>query len=82
MKTLQKQGLKIPEEVEVIGFSDGILSRYTTPSLTCVDQHGVEMGETAARLLLKRLADTDDEAPQLRVIPTSLIFRGSSEESA
>ncbi|MEM1320062.1 MAG: LacI family DNA-binding transcriptional regulator [Bacteroidota bacterium] len=82
MKILQRKGLHIPQQVEIIGFSDGILSRYSTPSLTSVDQHGKEMGETAAHLLLRRLADTDDEPPQTRVIPTSLKFRGSSGRPA
>ncbi|MDX1314711.1 MAG: substrate-binding domain-containing protein, partial [Eudoraea sp.] len=83
MKHLQSQGKRVPEDVSVIGFTDGILSKYSIPSLTSVAQHGELMGETAARLLVDRIeADYQDmEEPVYRteVIKASIIERESTD---
>lgn len=70
-----KKGYKIPEELCIIGFADGILaSRRLSPSLTTVSQHGIEIGEEAAKLLIKRLEDdSEEELPYVtKVIKTVL----------
>ena len=70
-----KKGYKIPEELCIIGFADGILaSRRLSPSLTTVSQHGIEIGEEAAKLLIKRLEDDSEEEPPYvtKVIKTVL----------
>jgi LacI family transcriptional regulator len=83
MRHLQKQGKRIPEDVAVIGFTDGILSRLSNPTLTSVAQHGDLMGETAARLLVDRIeADYQDlEEPVYRteVIRASIVERESTD---
>jgi LacI family transcriptional regulator len=81
LKLAIRKGYKIPEELSIIGFADGILaSRRLTPSLSTVSQHGVEIGEVAAKLLIDRLeADEENEAPyQTVVIKTNLKERESS----
>lgn len=79
MKILRKKGFEIPKDIEVIGFSNGILSKYSSPSLTSVDQHGEEMGKVAAQLLFKRLSEQLGDSPhQTQVINTSLKVRDSS----
>jgi LacI family transcriptional regulator len=55
MKLGIKKGFKIPEEYSVIGFADGVWSRRMTPSLSTVSQHGPEIGEVAAKLLIEKL---------------------------
>jgi LacI family transcriptional regulator len=70
-----KKGYKIPEELCIIGFADGILaSRRLSPSLTTVSQHGIEIGEEAAKLLINRLEDVSEEEPpyETKVIKTVL----------
>jgi len=70
-----KKGYKIPEELCIIGFADGILaSRRLSPSLTTVSQHGIEIGEEAAKLLIKRLEDVSEEEPpyETKIIKTVL----------
>ena len=83
MRHLQSMGKRIPEDVAVIGFTDGILSKLSNPSLTSVAQHGELMGETAARLLVDRIeADYQDmEEPVYRteVIKSSIVLRESTE---
>ena len=70
-----KKGFKIPEELCIIGFADGILaSRRLSPSLTTGSQHGIDIGEEAAKLLIKRLEDHSEEEPpyETKVIKTVL----------
>ncbi len=70
-----KKGYKIPEELCIIGFADGILaSRRLSPSLTTVSQHGIEIGEEAAKLLIKRLENVSEEEPpyETKIIKTVL----------
>ncbi len=79
MQTLQKRGIKIPDEIAIVGFSDGRLSGITEPALTSVDQHGYEMGTIATEILLKRIMSGQLEIPfEKRVLNANLIVRGSS----
>lgn len=78
-----KFGYKIPENLSIIGFADGILaSRRLSPSLTTVSQHGPEIGEAAAKLLIERLENNNfDEDPKYKttVIKTELRDRQSTK---
>ncbi|RAV31042.1 LacI family DNA-binding transcriptional regulator [Sinomicrobium soli] len=80
MKVAQRRGLKIPEDISFMGFTDGMLSQYAFPTLTTVDQHGLEMGEKAAQLLIRRLEndDLDDESFVTEIISTSIKEREST----
>jgi LacI family transcriptional regulator len=82
MKVARKLGLNIPNDVQVIGFTDGVLSKHATPSLTTVSQHEQEMGEKAANLLIDKIeSDHNDEEEQFQtvVIATNLIERDSTK---
>jgi LacI family transcriptional regulator len=82
LKVALKKGYKIPEELSIIGFADGILaSRRLTPSLSTVSQHGVEIGEVAAKLLIDRLESNEENIPyETVVIKTVLKERESSKQ--
>lgn len=75
-----KHGYKIPENLSIIGFADGILaSRRLSPSLTTVSQHGPEIGEAAAKLLIERLESKEEDNPyKTTIIKTELRERDSS----
>ncbi|MFV5686859.1 LacI family DNA-binding transcriptional regulator [Flavobacterium sp. GB2R13] len=75
-----KKGYKVPEEISIIGFADGILaSRRLSPSLTTVSQHGIEIGEVAAKLLIDRLESKEENLPyETVVIKTKLKEREST----
>ncbi|MBF2708840.1 LacI family DNA-binding transcriptional regulator [Flavobacterium soyangense] len=77
-----KKGYKIPEELSIIGFADGILaSRRLSPSLTTVSQYGVEIGEEAAKLLINRLESKEENLPyETVVIKTQLRERESTRK--
>lgn len=76
-----KNGYKIPEELSVIGFADGVWSRRLSPSLSTVSQHGPEIGEAAAKLLIEELESKDDEYKhKTTVIKTELRQRESTRK--
>lgn len=81
MKMGLKNGFKIPEELQVIGFADGLWSRRLTPSLSTVSQHGPEIGEAAAQMLIGKLESTDEHYQNhTRVIKTELRQRDSTKK--
>ncbi len=77
-----KKGYKIPEELSVIGFADGVWSKRLTPSLSTVSQHGPEIGEAAAELLIARLESKEEEDLPFKttVIKTELRQRESTKK--
>jgi LacI family transcriptional regulator len=60
MKLGIQNGYKIPQDLSIIGFADGVWSRRMTPSMSTVSQHGPEIGEVAAQLLIDKL-ESDQE---------------------
>src|SRR5882762_2637681 len=55
IQTIKAAGLKIPEDIAIIGFANEAFGEYLTPSLSTVNQQTVTMGEEAARLLFEGL---------------------------
>ena len=79
INVLRSMGRKVPQQVKVITFSDGILSKNTFPSMSTVSQHGELMGRTTARMLLDRMDKAEGVPPQEQIIQTELILRESTE---
>ena len=81
MKIANKKGLKIPEDISILGFTDGLISQFTTPSLTTVAQHGYHIGQKSAELLLNEIEFQDTEYQyQTKIIETDLILRDSTKK--
>ena len=82
IKLANKMGLKVPEDLSIIGFTDGIISQFSTPSITTVSQNGIKMGGRAAKLLIDRLEmeeeEEENEQYKTELIETSLVFREST----
>ncbi len=81
IKAFTEQGLKVPDDVSVVGFTNGELSKLFVPSLTTVSQHGAEIGARAARLLIKKLENEEgEEGPfETIIVETGLIKRNSTK---
>lgn len=75
METLQARGLRVPEDVSVVGFNDTPLSRAVTPPLTTVPWRMHERGRKAVELLLAML--DGEPAPEQVLLPAGLIVRQS-----
>lgn len=79
IKAANKLGKKVPEDLSVIGFTDGIISKFSSPSITTVSQDGVEMGKRAAKLLIDRLEnEEEDEFYTIEIVETYLVEREST----
>ena len=80
VKAVRKLGKQVPDDVQVVGFTDGMLSKHATPSLTTIRQHGEAIGRKAAELLIERLErDIEDDQYETIVIETELIERESTK---
>jgi LacI family transcriptional regulator len=78
---LRRHKLRVPGDVAVTGFDDIAAGRHTRPALTTVRQPMRDIGETAVRTLVQRLADR--AAPRhTAVLPTELVLRASCGCSA
>lgn len=71
-----KAGVRIPEDIAVVGFDNRSASIYSSPPLTTVAQPSREVGRAAAQMFLD-IFDGSTPAPQSRILPTSLIERES-----
>ncbi|MBL4641959.1 MAG: LacI family DNA-binding transcriptional regulator, partial [Flavobacteriaceae bacterium] len=79
IRIAKEKGLRIPQDVSVIGFTDGLISEYSSPSITTIVQHGYTMGKQAAELLLDRIENKNNiKEPQTKVISSNLKVRESS----
>uniref|UniRef100_UPI004048D897 LacI family DNA-binding transcriptional regulator n=1 Tax=Flavobacterium sp. TaxID=239 RepID=UPI004048D897 len=80
IKIATKNNLKVPDDISVIGFTDGIISQFSTPSISTVSQNGIKMGRKSAQMLIDRLEleDEEDEHYKTELIETNLIFREST----
>lgn len=78
LQTVKECGIKIPDELAIVGFSNGIYSNMTDPPLTTVEQFGYKMGQNAARMLLDRLFSKEDFPAVKEVIKSQLIIREST----
>ncbi|NAY92065.1 substrate-binding domain-containing protein [Muricauda sp. JGD-17] len=79
MRLVQKKGLRIPDDISFIGFTDGVLSRYANPSLTVVAQHGERMGEIAAQMLIDKVENENEEGNyQTKILEPTLVVRDST----
>lgn len=82
LKVLKRMNLRVPEDVSVVGFTDGLVSTVTDPPLTTVSQHGFDMGKIAAGILLKRInGGVDLKEPVVEVIKTDLVVRESTRKA-
>ncbi|MBC7796894.1 MAG: LacI family DNA-binding transcriptional regulator [Pyrinomonadaceae bacterium] len=82
IRALQESGLRVPEDVSVLGFDDIYYSAFHNPTLTTIRQPLFEMGKLAAQTLLKRTSgktDGDDAAKEILVEP-ELVIRKSTRK--
>ena len=84
IKAAIKLGKKVPEDISIIGFTDGIISKYSSPSITTVGQNGIHMGEKAAKMLIEKLEieedDNYEEQYRTEIIVTELVERESTSK--
>ena len=79
MQEARRQGLRVPQDVAICGFSNETFTVVTEPTITTIDQRCEEMGQAAVRLLLEVIeANGSAYTPRQVVLRPELVVRGSS----
>ena len=73
---IKQLGLRIPDDVALIGFTDDVHAQYVTPKLSAIEDQSRLMGQTACRLLLKNIAG--DRKIYREIVPQKVIIRETS----
>ena len=76
MKALQYSGIRIADDIAIVGWDDVMTARYVSPGLTTVRQPLYELGRAAATRLHERIAGAPT-APEPLILPTELVLRTS-----
>lgn len=84
MQVFRNKGIKVPNDIAIVGFSNWLFSSMTDPPLSSVDQPGFEMGQEATKLLIRQIEtkskENIDPTPETKVLKTKLIVRESSKK--
>ncbi|MDM1072975.1 LacI family DNA-binding transcriptional regulator [Empedobacter brevis] len=76
LRAALKKGIKVPEDLHIIAFTDGVISKNSIPSISTVKQNAFKMGEIAARLLIQKLeSENEHEHYITEVVGTELLHR-------
>jgi LacI family transcriptional regulator len=76
LRALTEQGLRVPDDVSLVGADDIDLCQYTIPPLTTVRQDHVAMGRGAVQRLIAMIEGTEEATPL--ILPTQLVVRKST----
>ena len=75
---VKEMGLRIPEDVALIGFTDDQHARYVTPQMSAIEDQSYKMGCVAYDLLQKSISG--DPNKYKKIVPQKLVIRGSSDK--
>lgn len=81
VRTARSMGLRIPEDISIVGYGNLMISELCDPALTTVDEPFGLMGQTAMNLILERIIATDDRVlkkPLEVLLPSELLIRHST----
>jgi DNA-binding LacI/PurR family transcriptional regulator len=78
MKIIRNHNLMIPKDIAIVGFTSGMISDITDPTLSSVEQHGYEIGSEAVKLLIRRIEKKEEGPGRTRIVKTELVVKGSS----
>ncbi len=79
IQVIKEKGMNVPEDISVIGFTDGLISEFSSPSISAIVQHGFTMGKQAVELLIDRIENEHAQIePRTKVISSNLHLREST----
>lgn len=76
IRKIQDEGLNVPDDISVVGFNNFAISEWVTPSITTIAQPMYDIGAICARMLIKSIANKNDENKSI-FVPHELIIRDS-----
>lgn len=77
VKAALASGLRVPEDVKIIGFDDTMYATLSTPTITTIAQPRRELGAESAQILLDKIKQPKNPAVS-RILPSKIIFREST----
>jgi DNA-binding LacI/PurR family transcriptional regulator len=80
IRALEASGVKVPEDVEVIGYDDIDFTKHFVPSLSTIKQDTQLMGKTAAKILLDYINQEKNNHEEVTLIPVELIERETTRK--
>lgn len=80
IKAIKEFGLRVPQDIKVVGFDDIYFAQYLEPPLTTIAQPIYEIGATSARLLIDYIEDKTQDKDQVILLDTKLVERESALE--
>jgi len=78
MRAFQEAGLRVPEDISIVGFDDISIASFSIPPLTTVRQPLEEMGRIAAQTLLDRIGDRAPYVEEIAVKPKLIVRRSTA----
>jgi LacI family transcriptional regulator len=79
MRTLKQSGIRIPDDIAVVGFNNDVISRLVEPTLSTINYPGAELGQIAAQNLVDHLNGSKDiKLTSTIVVRSDLVIRESS----
>jgi len=81
MQVLKERGIKVPDEVALVGFADEPFAAFVEPQLTSINQMSEQMGQFAAKMFLEQVKSKSNHfVPTKTVLTPQLIVRSSSQK--
>lgn len=79
MNIVKDLGYRVPKDIAIVGFTNGLMSEHASPPISSISQNAVKMGAKAAQMLIARLEKKCPLPPfSTSVVPSDLIIRNSS----
>lgn len=82
IRALEESGLRVPQDVSVLGFDDIYAAEFHNPALSTIRQPLFEMGRLAAQTVLDGLKNSDKPIPEMLSVEPTLIVRNSTAPAA
>lgn len=80
-QAIQNQGLRIPQDISIMGYDDIELARYLFPSLSTISQPKAELGKLAVETLLQRIQEPNENYRTLVLEPACILRESVSSPS-
>jgi len=77
MQAILQAGLRVPEDISIVGFDDDYMSRFLNPSLTTMVLPAAGHGATSVQTLMERIGGSDEPRPARRLLKAHITIRES-----
>jgi LacI family transcriptional regulator len=77
IRAAEEAGLRVPEDISIMGFDDVPIAEAYRPSLTTVQQPICELGIQSAQMLIQQIQDKENSVKELRILPHKIMVRES-----